>query len=74
VNVKCPPRFYFEPLKLLNFDLIADPDASFHSNSDPEPAFQNNADPLHVTHKICGVARWFGVSHSQLVSILAAAW
>jgi hypothetical protein len=55
-----PPGFYFEPphlqgerpglhfdsLKLLNFDLYADPDPDFHSTADsgPDPASQNNAD------------------------------
>jgi hypothetical protein len=37
-------RLYFERgLKLLNFDIIADPDPAFHSNSDPDPT--SNADP-----------------------------
>ncbi len=40
-------RLDFVPLKLLNFDLNADPDPAFHSNGDPnpDPASKNNADP-----------------------------
>jgi hypothetical protein len=44
VSVHGPPRIHFEPLKLLNFDFIADSDLPFHSNANPDPAFQNNAD------------------------------
>jgi hypothetical protein len=38
VSVHGPPRLHFEPLKLLNFDLNADPDLdlAFHSNADPD--------------------------------------
>ncbi len=43
-------QLHFEPLKLLNFDFIAnaDPDPAFHSNADPDAASENNrfnADP-----------------------------
>ncbi len=40
-----PPRLYFEPLKLLNFDINADPDPAIHCNVDPDPAFNSNAEP-----------------------------
>jgi hypothetical protein len=43
VSVHGPTRLYFKPLKLLNFDFIADPDTAFHSNKDPDPTFENNA-------------------------------
>jgi hypothetical protein len=43
VSVHGPTRLYFEPLKLLNFDLIADPDPAFKSNKDLDPALENNA-------------------------------
>jgi hypothetical protein len=33
----------FEPPKLQNFDLNADPDQAFHCNADPDPASKNNA-------------------------------
>jgi hypothetical protein len=29
-----PPRPYFEPLKLLNFDVNADPDPALHSDAE----------------------------------------
>jgi hypothetical protein len=45
VSVHGPTRLYFEPLKLLNFDLIADPDPAFQSNKDLDPALENNANP-----------------------------
>jgi hypothetical protein len=32
-----PLRLYFEPLKLLNFDINRDPDPAFHSNANPDP-------------------------------------
>ncbi len=32
------PRHYFDPLKLLNFDINADPDPAIHCNVDPDPA------------------------------------
>ncbi len=35
VSIHGPPRLHFEPLRLLNFDL----------NADPDPASQNNAEP-----------------------------
>jgi hypothetical protein len=40
-----PPRLYFDPLKLLNFDFNADQDLAFHCNADPGPdqASKNNA-------------------------------
>ncbi len=40
----------FEPLKLLNFDLDADPAPPFHYDADPDPASLNNPadpDPTH---------------------------
>ncbi len=43
VRVHGPPRLHTEPLKLLNFDINANP--AFHSNADPDPASQNIADP-----------------------------
>jgi hypothetical protein len=45
VSVHSPQRLYFEPLKLLNFDLSVDPDLAFHSKTDPDPAPKKNADP-----------------------------
>ena len=47
MGVHSPPRVCSERLKLLTFDLNADPDPAFHSNvdSDPDPACENNADP-----------------------------
>ncbi len=44
MSVQGPPRLYFEPPKLLNFDSNADPDPTFRSNADPDPASKNNAD------------------------------
>jgi hypothetical protein len=46
VSVYGPAFLYFEPLKLLNFDLNADPDLAFHSDADPDPesASKNDAD------------------------------
>ncbi len=44
VRVHGPPRLYFEPLKLLDFD-NADPDPDFHLNADPDPASKNKAHP-----------------------------
>ncbi len=40
-----PQVLHFKSLKLLNFDLNADPDPALHSNADPDPASENNADP-----------------------------
>jgi hypothetical protein len=40
ISVHCYPRLHLEPLKLLNFDFIADPDPAF-----PLIRIQNNADP-----------------------------
>jgi hypothetical protein len=37
VSVHSPPRLYFEPLKLLNFDSNAYPDLAFLSNVAPDP-------------------------------------
>jgi hypothetical protein len=47
VSLPSPPWFQFEPLKLLNFELNADPnlDPIFYSDVDPDPASQNKADP-----------------------------
>jgi hypothetical protein len=45
VSIHGPPRLYFEPLKLLNFDFNADSDSVFHFNADPDPVSKNNADP-----------------------------
>jgi hypothetical protein len=45
MSVYGPPRLYFEPVMLQNFDFNADPYPDFHSNADPEPAFKSNADP-----------------------------
>jgi hypothetical protein len=42
VSAHGPPQFYFQPLKLVNFDFNADPDPAFHSNADPDPASKNN--------------------------------
>jgi hypothetical protein len=44
MSVHCPPRLYFEPLKLLNVDFNADSDVAFHSNPVPDPDF-NYTDP-----------------------------
>ncbi len=45
MNVHGPPLLYLEPLKLLNFDFIADPglDQGFQSCVDPDPAPKRNA-------------------------------
>ncbi len=40
-----PLWLYFEPIKLLNFDVNADPDPALHSNSDSDPDSKINADP-----------------------------
>ncbi len=42
-----PPGLRFEPLKLLNFALIADPSPAIHSNANvyPYPAFEKSTDP-----------------------------
>ncbi len=40
VSVHGPPRLHFMPLKLLDFDLNADPEPTFHSNLDTDPDFQ----------------------------------
>jgi hypothetical protein len=40
-----PQWLRFEPLQLLNFDIITDLDPAFHSNADSDPPSQNNADP-----------------------------
>ncbi len=42
-----PPGLLFEPLKLLNFPLIADPGPGVHSNANayPNPASENGTDP-----------------------------
>jgi hypothetical protein len=47
VSVHGPPRIYFEPRKLLNFDFSAVSDPSFYSSvdPDPDPAFYSNVDP-----------------------------
>jgi hypothetical protein len=37
LSVHGPPRLYFEPLKLLNFDFYADTDPDVHFNGDPDP-------------------------------------
>jgi hypothetical protein len=45
-SVRGPLKLYFEPLKLLNFDFNADPDATFYSNANPDPKImQIHADP-----------------------------
>jgi hypothetical protein len=38
-------ELYFQPLKLLNFDVNAYPYQPFHSTADPDPASKNNEDP-----------------------------
>jgi hypothetical protein len=56
-----PPRHYFEPLKLLDFDFNTGPDPSFHFNSDLDPASKNNADPCgsgSATLQRVGTARY----------------
>ncbi len=49
MSVHGPLRLLFEPLKLFNFDVHADPDPNpaFNSNADPypDPASKSNADP-----------------------------
>jgi hypothetical protein len=45
-----PPRLYFEPLKLLNFVINADPDPAIHCIVDPDTAFRSNADPDSAFH------------------------
>jgi hypothetical protein len=40
-----PYKILFEPRKILNFDVNADPDLASHSNADPDPAYKNKADP-----------------------------
>ncbi len=45
VSVHGPPRFCFEPLKLLHSDFNVDPNLAFHSNADPDLAPINNVDP-----------------------------
>ncbi len=44
LSVHVPPRHYFDPLKLSNFDFLSDPDPAFRSNADPNLASKNNAD------------------------------
>jgi hypothetical protein len=44
LSLNGPPRLHCEPLKLLSFDVNAEPDQDFDSNADPVPASQNNAD------------------------------
>ncbi len=39
-----PQRLHFEPLRLLNCDLNADPDPAIPSNADHDLASKNNAD------------------------------
>ncbi len=62
LSVYGPPRLFFEPLKLLNFDFNADPVPAFHSNSDQDPTFQimrirtrnpgcNNLIRIHIKQK-----------------------
>ncbi len=38
MSVLGPPRLHFEPLKLLNFDVNADPDPALPFNADPDPS------------------------------------
>ncbi len=45
MSVDSPPWLHFEPLKLLNFELSADPDPAFHSNADLDSTLKNNAYP-----------------------------
>ncbi len=44
MSVHGPPRLYFEPLKLLNFNSNTDPDPAFNSNADPDTGSKNNVD------------------------------
>jgi hypothetical protein len=36
VTAHSPPRLHYETQRLLNFDINADPDPSFHFNADPD--------------------------------------
>jgi hypothetical protein len=45
VSVHGPPRLYFSPLKVLNFDFNADQNSAFHSNEDRDPTSKKNVDP-----------------------------
>ncbi len=58
VSVHGPPRRFFEPLKLLIFDINADPDSVFTSNMDPDlsSASKMNADPcgFGIGSQCCG--------------------
>jgi hypothetical protein len=38
MSIHGPPRLYFKPLKLLNFDFNADLDPAAKNNADPDPA------------------------------------
>ncbi len=49
MSVHGPPRLYFEPLKLLNFNFNAEQHSAFYSNKDPDKASKNYAYP-------CGAA------------------
>jgi ABC-type bacteriocin/lantibiotic exporter with double-glycine peptidase domain len=42
MSVHGPPRLHFEPLKLLSFDVNADPDSAFPFNADPDPSSKIN--------------------------------
>jgi hypothetical protein len=62
MSVHGPPRFHFEPPKLLSFDFIAVPDPAFFSNAYPDPAFLSNMNSASKKHcgsvliRICNLA------------------
>ncbi len=45
MSIHVPPRHYFDPIILSNFDFKnVDPVPAFHSNADPDPVSKDNAD------------------------------